>query len=50
MSGERSQEAVGLTKNVIRRLVCDHLPGNVPGQNEVSIRLYGREPLYFPVN
>jgi hypothetical protein len=50
MSEERSQEAVGLTKNVIRRLVCDHLPGNVPGQNEAGSRLYRREPLYFPVN
>ena len=50
MSEERSQEAVGLTKNVIRRLVCDHLPGKLPGQNEAGPGQAGVNGLYFPVN
>jgi hypothetical protein len=48
--GERPEEAVGLTKNVIRRLVCDHLPGKLPGQNKAGVGPVGPDRLYFPVN
>ena len=48
--GERPVEAAGLTKNVIRRRVCDHLPGKLPGQNEASAGPVRPDRLYFPVN